>query len=63
MSYLCVMLKTSSFDKIKKTSLVISIEINQINLTLNFELYTISQTHEASQSSCMQLRFSHLRLH
>jgi hypothetical protein len=38
---------TSSFDKIKKASLVISIEINQINLTLNFELCTIPQTHEA----------------
>jgi len=45
------MLRTSSFSKIKKTSLVISIEINQINSTLNFELHTISQTHEASQSS------------
>jgi len=35
------MLKTSSFNKIKKASLVISIEINQINSTLNHELCTI----------------------
>jgi len=56
-------LKTSSFDKIKKASLVISIEINQINSTLNFELHTILQTHEAPQPSCVQLRSSHLRLH
>jgi len=41
MSHLCVMLRTSSFSKIKKASLVISIEINQINLTLNFELCII----------------------
>jgi len=34
-------LRTSSFDEIKKASLVISIEINQINSTLNFELCTI----------------------
>jgi len=39
--YLFTMLRTSSFDKIKKASLVISIEINQINSTLNFELHTI----------------------
>ena len=82
LSHLCVMLKTSSFGEIKKASLVISIEINQINSTLNFELCTIPQTHEAPQpfvtwfhpsgfwcwqglwrSSCVQLRFSHLRLH
>jgi len=42
MPHLCVMLKTSSFDEIKKASLVISIEINQINSTLNFKLCTIS---------------------
>jgi len=41
MSHLCVMLRTSSFNKIKKASLIISIEINQINSTLNFELCTI----------------------
>jgi len=44
------MLKISSFDEIKKASLVISIERNQINSTLNFELSTIPQTHEAPQS-------------
>ncbi len=49
MPHLCMMLKTSSFDEIKKTLLVIIIEINQINSTLNFELCTISQTHEAPQ--------------
>jgi len=49
MPHLCVMLKTNSFNKIKKASLVISIEINEINSTLNFELYMISQTHKASQ--------------
>ncbi len=50
MSHLCVMLKTSNFDEIKKTSLIISIEINQINSILNFELCMIPQTHEAFQS-------------
>jgi hypothetical protein len=39
--HLFAMLRTSSFDEIKKASLVISIEINQINSTLNFELCTI----------------------
>jgi len=39
--YLFAMLRTSSFGEIKKASLVISIEINQINSTLNFELCTI----------------------
>ncbi len=39
--HLFAVLKTSSFSEIKKASLVISIVINQINLTLNFELHTI----------------------
>jgi len=38
--YLFAVLRTSSFDEIKKAPLVISIEINQINSTLNFELCT-----------------------
>jgi len=41
MPHLCMMLKTNNFDEIKQTSLVISIEINQINSTLNFELCMI----------------------
>jgi len=41
MSHLCVMLRTNNFSEIKKASLVIIIEINQINSTLNFELCTI----------------------
>jgi len=45
--HLFAMLRTSSFDEIKKASLVISIKINKIKSTLNFELCTISQTHEA----------------
>jgi hypothetical protein len=39
--YLFTVLRTSSFSEIKKASLVISIEINQINSTLNFELHIL----------------------
>jgi len=39
--HLFMMLRTSSFGEIKKASLVVSIEINKINSTLNFELCMI----------------------